>query len=181
MDERPQALEYAKPNQKLPTQFDDFVTGLFAGRLRSRWFYQQLAYYLGLTGFFLAIFFPLRNYFLFDKVSRPTAVDFVPEVESYCLPVVRAMKEFQRDNGRRPNGMEELVPRYLPDQSHEAVQLHGVDQGEFRHYAHDHHTIWYDFTPGSEGWTISGPYVNGRIPLPPVKAGPKTKPATEPN
>jgi len=95
--------------------------------------------------------------------------------------VVRAMKEFQRDNGRLPNDMDELVPAYLPDQSHKAVGLHGVNQGEFRHYGRDHHTIWYDFTPGSEGWKIRGPYVNGQIPLPPVKVGPSTRPTTQSN
>jgi hypothetical protein len=180
VDERPHELEYAQPSQKLPTQFDDFVTGLFVGRLSSRWFYQQLAYYLALTALFLAIVFPLSNYLLFNKVSRPTAVDFVSEVENYCVPVVRAMEEFQRDNGRLPNGMDELVPKYLPDQSHQPVQP-VVDQGEFRHYGRDHHTIWYDFTPGSEGWKIRGPYVNGQIPLPPVKVGPSTRPTTQPN
>ena len=57
MNEKLPALDYAKPGEKLPTQLNDFVTGLFVGRLRSKWFYLQLLYYLALAVPFLLISF----------------------------------------------------------------------------------------------------------------------------
>jgi hypothetical protein len=182
VDEKLPALDYAKPKEKLPTELDDFVTGLFVGRLRSKWFYRQLAYSLVLAVFFWLIAFQFgANYFFFGKMSDPTPADFVAEVEQYCVPVVRAMKEYQRDHGRLPNDMNELIPDYLPDQSHNAVQLFGAQAGRFERYADLHHRISYDFTPGDEHWEVSGPYVNGRIPLPAVKVTPATRPTTQTN
>src|SRR3954466_1710838 len=141
---RPMDLEYAKPTEKLSTDFNDFITGLFVGRLRSRWLYRQFAWYLVLALIFFAIpFYFANNYFFFGKLSRLTAADFVDEVRERCVPVVRAMKEFERDHGRLPNEMKELIPDCLPDQSHKMVQLYGAFQGQFQHYANLHHTIRY--------------------------------------
>jgi hypothetical protein len=109
----------------------------------------------------------------------PTPADYVADVQQSCVPVVRAMKEFRRDNGRLPNDMNELIPKYLPDQSHQLVQLYGAWAGKFEHYVQWHHRIWYDFTPGDEHWEISGSFVRGRIPLPPVAVGPATRPTTQ--
>jgi len=180
MEQKPLELEYAKPKEALPTDFDDFVTGLFVGRLRSRWFYLKAAYYLSLVLLFCAIAFKFgSNYFFFGKLSDPAPADYVADVEQRGVPVVRAMKEFQRDYGRLPNDMKELIPKYLPDQSHGSVQLYGVWAGRFEYIASWHQRIWYDFTPGDEHWEISGSFVRGRIPLPPVTMRPATRPTTQ--
>jgi len=182
VDEKPKTLGYATPESKLPTDFDDLVTGLFVGRLRSKWFYYQLGYYLALGLLFWVIAFELGvNYFRFGKLARQTPADYVADVRQYCLPVVRAMKEFQRDHGRLPNDMDELIPGYLPDQSDKAVQLFGARQGQFERPVAIHHRIQYDFTPGNEGWIVVGPDTNGRIPLPPVTIAPASRPTTQKN
>ena len=182
MDQKPLELDYSRPSERLPTELDDFVTGLFVGRLHSKWFYFQLSYYLVLAGIFWAIAFQFgANYFFLGKLRSATPADYVAEVEQHCVPVVRAMKEFQRDYGRLPNDTSELIPDYLPDQSHKDVQLGGVSSGQFNHYALWHERIWYDFTPGNEHWEVSGSFVRGRIPLPPVKLGPSTRSTTQKN
>ena len=177
VEQKPVELEYAKPKEPLPTDFDDFVTGLFVGRLRSRVFYLKGAYYLCLV-LLLCNRLQVWSNCTFG-LSDPTPADYVTDVQQHCVPVVRAMKEFQRDYGRLPNDMKELIPHYLPDQSKESVQLHGAWAGKFEHYARWHHLIRYDFTPGNEHWEISGPFVQGRIPLPSVKVSAVTSPTTQ--
>jgi hypothetical protein len=185
VDEKPQTLEYARPKEKssepseLETELDDFVKGLSAGRLRSKWFYYQLGYLFFLVLLFWVIGWQLGpNLFNFGKLTRPTPAEFVEQVEKDCVPIVRAMKEFERDRGRLPNDMRELVPKYLP--SDRDTYLLTVWNGGFRFRGKWDQAIIYDFTPGREGWYVFGGFTNGKIPLPPVKL-PATQPTTRTN
>ncbi len=180
MDQKPIDLDYATPTSGTePTALNDFFTGLFVGRLRSKWLYLQLAYYLALAGVFVAIAFYLGpNYYLVGRFSSVTPADFVGEVQQEGVPVVRAMKEFQRDHGRLPQDANELVPKYLPPSGDNAVWF-DVRQGVFAQRARWNHRIWYDFSPGTEGWYVAGHMARGRIPLPPVKVTATTRPTTQ--
>lgn len=177
MDEKFPALDYAKPKEKLPTALDDFLTGTFVGRLQSKWFYRQLAYYLLLALLFSAIAFAWGpNIIQFGKLTQPTPADFKEHVENYCVPVVRAMKEFERDNGRLPNDAHELVPKYLAQ-----VGMNDVFQGTYNHRGKWVELIVYDFRLETEGWYWRRREVYRRIPVPPVKLGPSTRATTQKN
>ena len=179
MDENRPTLEYARPQSRVPTQLDDFVTGLFVGRLRSKWFYLQSLYY-----FVLAVSFCVfglwigPNFLNFGRISGVSGQDFVPDVQQRCVPVVRAMKEYLRDHGQLPNAKKDLVPDYLPDESHVDVPAADVWGGALKHWGRWNHHVTYDFTPGQEGFYVSGPFMNGRLPMPPVKIEPSTNPTT---
>lgn len=121
----------------------------------------------------LAVYF-VPNLITFGQWKRPTPADFVPTVEAVCIPTVRAMKEYQRDNGHLPNTIDELVPKYLSTMP---------SWGQFigpNHWYVDYEvmgqTIMYQFSSDSEGWSVMGRYVNGPIPLPRVTIGPSTEP-----
>jgi hypothetical protein len=67
------------------------------------------------------------------------------------------------------------VPQYLP-----ALTGYGqasVNNGRFQWLTQYNHFIQYDFNPATEGWTVSGAFTRGRIPLPPVTVSPATRPA----
>jgi hypothetical protein len=143
-----------------------------------RWRQRRIAYLACHVALFAAIAFYFGpNYYLFHKLTRITPADFAPAVERQCVPVVRAMKEFRRDNGRMPDRAEELVPQYLPELT--GYGRASVDNGKFQWLTQYNHSIQYDFNPGTEGWTVSGAFTSGRIPLPPVTvSSPETRPAT---
>jgi hypothetical protein len=145
-----------------------------------RWRRVRVAYLAGLVAWFgaVALYFG-PNYLLFHKLTRITPADFVPRVERECVPVVRAMKEFRRDNGRMPASAEELVPRYLPLANGQTGG--SIFNGKFEWWAQYNHHVRYDFNGASEGWTVDGPFTSGRIPLPPVTISPAIRPATNPS
>jgi hypothetical protein len=151
-----------------------------------RWRRRRVAYLAGHVALFVAValyFGP--NYYLFHKLTWITPADFAPAVERNCVPIVRAMKEFRRDNGRLPKQTDELVPHYLPTSNGQARV--SVWEGEFRWPAEFNHRIRYDFNPATEGWTVDGAFTSGRIPLPPVTVSIATsqplgtRPATPPS
>ena len=137
------------------------------------WRRRRVAYY----GVLVLLFAPIAFYFgpnviMFGKLTWLAPADFVVAVERRCVPVVRAMKEFERDHGRRPNRVEELEPAYLPEDRNVRAR---VQNGEFECWTMFNHVIEYRFTPGDEGWYVRGVYTNGRIPYPPVTVGPATR------
>jgi hypothetical protein len=142
-----------------------------------RWRRLRVAYLAGLIALFAAIAFYFGpNYFLFHKLTWMTPADFAPTVQRNCVPVVRAMKEFRRDNGRLPALADELVPQYLPVLNGQARV--SVSDGEFRWSSEYKHRVRYDFNPATEGWIVEGVFTSGRIPLPPVTISPTTQPAS---
>jgi hypothetical protein len=143
----------------------------------ARWRLWRWCYYAGLGALFAGVgFYVGPNYIMFGKLTWLSPADFVPTVQRECLPVVQAMKAYQRDHGRLPDRPEELVPDYLP-----AVDpMASVWNGKFEYWTSFNHRIEYTFGPGDEGWRVEGVFVTGRIPLPPVTAGPSSRAATHP-
>jgi hypothetical protein len=114
------------------------------------------------------------NVILFHKLTRPSPDDFVPVVEKYCVPAVRAIKLYQRDHGQMPPSIDALGPPFSSHRS-DGPGYHMIDAVRpytYTAFGSFHHTIYYDFTPGHEGWTIHGAFANGPIPVPPVTLEP---------
>jgi hypothetical protein len=113
------------------------------------------------------------NLIMFGMLTSLSPADFASKVQPLSIATVRAMKEYQRDTGHLPNQMDDLIPKYLESYA-SGWQI--VANGEFMQIGGMNQMINYDFTPGSEGWNVSGPFANGPIPLPLVKIGPSTRP-----
>lgn len=146
-----------------------------------RWMYRRWMYRLGLYVLIspFALYF-VPNYILFGEFTRLKPADFIPLVESKCLPTVRAMKEFQRDTGHLPSSVTELVPKYLASEPDRPVRFQN-NEVVFPFVDNSGNTIEYFITPGpTEGWEVSGEFVYGRIPLPRVTLGPAKSAAPTP-
>jgi hypothetical protein len=140
-----------------------------------RWRRRRRAYYAALAGYFAAAAFYFGpNLIMFGKLTRLAPADFIPVVQERCVPVVRAMKQYQRDHGRLPTRERDLVPDYLPEVEW-SVLLARVDG--FEYWGEFNHVITYDFTPDHEGWRVRGEFVHGPIPLPLVDLPATPKPA----
>ncbi len=143
---------------------------------------------MGLAVLFTAIaFYVGPNVILFGKLTGLTPADFAVSVERVDVPIVRAMKQYERDHGRRPDRAEALAPKYLPEDVAERWR-YAVTRGEFRAVALHNHRVFYRFRARpdaggdstqpyedllyarypDEGWYVTGPFAEGRIPLPPV-------------
>jgi hypothetical protein len=141
-----------------------------------KWRKRRWVFRGGLATMFLLIagyFGP--NLLLFGKLTRLGPDDFVSFVESRCVPTVRAIKEYARDNGHLPATLDDLAPKYSVADQPGAAQMWA---GQFQCYSSSGHDITYDFTPGHEGWYVSGRFANGRIPSPLVTIASATRPAT---
>ena len=143
-----------------------------------RWRLIRFCYYLGL----FALVSPVTFYFgpnliNFGQLTRLSPANFVPFVQQHCVPTVRAIKQYQQDQGRLPAKLDDLVPEYLPTQP---SGIEEIENGTYRRWGDWNHTITYDFTPGAEGWRVRGHFANGPIPLPAVTAGPSSPPPEAP-
>ena len=148
------------------------------GELTERqWKQRRIAYYVVLAVLFCAVAFYLGpNRMLFGKWTWITPADFVKRAQRDGVPLVRAMKLYERDTGHLPNEIEQLIPNYLPEKIPGVVNL-GTD-AEFSILTMYNHRITYDFNPKREGFYVNGVYTRGRIPLPPVQidSAPTTHP-----
>ena len=122
---------------------------------------------------------PLAFYFgpnllNFGKLTSLAPADFVPTANTYCVPVVIAIKQYQRDHRSMPTDskLAELVPVYLRECPPGGYYY---DQ-HYTHISMHLHRITYDFA--TDTWSIRGPFVNGTLPLPPVVLPPATATAT---
>jgi len=138
-----------------------------------RWRTIRFLYRIGLYALIgpVAIYF-FMNIVMFGKLTRLTPADFVPEAQIQCLPMVRAIKQYQKDTGQWPDGLQRLVPKYIASvpwgQDIEGTQFTQwiVERSKFNH------VIIYEFTPAAEGWSVKGYFADGPIPLPKVTLGP---------
>src|SRR5947209_4349819 len=81
----------------------------------TQWRQRRRAFFAVRCVLFAAIAFWFGpNLIMFGKLTWLSPADFVPAVQRDCVPVVRAMKAYERDHGHRPEELEELVPSYLP-------------------------------------------------------------------
>jgi hypothetical protein len=149
------------------------------------WWLRRLAYYAALFVLFLTIGFYIGpNEFLFHRVLYPyhSISDYGPEITTECVPLVRAVKEYQRDYGRLPEDLYQVMPGYLP-----SCPLDARMWGDQLYFVKGDHLICYDFTPGSEGWSLvpsalagSIPVTGRAVPAPLVSLGPSTRPTPRP-
>jgi hypothetical protein len=165
-ESQPQPLDYRAPS---PAQIK-----LLEDAESRRWRYRRTLFRIGLFVLLAPVTFYFGpNVFKFGKLTRLAPADFVTSVERFGVPSVRAIKEYQRDTGHFPNQMQDLVPKYLP-----SIPGFGgdIENGQFVMWGNLEHMITYHFTAGAEGWTVSGAFANGTIPLSPVTIGPATQP-----
>jgi hypothetical protein len=142
------------------------------------WWGRRLLYYAGMFGLFLMLaFYVGPNEFLFHTILYPyhSLADYKPEIGKDCVPLVRAVKEYRRDHGQLPEYLDQLIPTYLASLKVPARMWNDqlfVLKGD--------HLICYDFTPASEGWTVSDAPIDGAVPAPLVTISPATRPASAP-
>jgi hypothetical protein len=169
-EKTPQPLDYRRPPPKAFKAVEDPEA--------TRWRYRRILFRISL----FVLLSPFTFYFVpnlikFGKLTHLTPADFIPTVQQFGVPAVRAIKEYQRDTGKFPDEIQDLVPKYLPS----GLSRGGdIENGQFIMWGEFEHAITYDFTPGIEGWTVTGAFTKGRIPLPPVTIGPATQPMFAP-
>jgi len=118
------------------------------------------------------------NWIKFHKLTNLSPYDYVPFVKAYGIPVVRAIKQYQRDTGRLPRDVDELRPKYLP--THTATRGGWVNHGRLSLYSYYNEFVEYDFTPGNEGWSVHGAFANGPIPITPATVEIDNHPTSQP-
>jgi len=73
-----------------------------------------------------------------------------------------AVRTFERDHGRLPTGMEELIPDYMNGAAGHSYS--GTTYAStIRVWDHE---VRYEFASNIEGWYVSGPKFNGRFDMP---------------
>jgi hypothetical protein len=133
---------------------------------QKNWLLRNWLLNIALVAWFLLIGFWLGpNLIMFHRLTWITADYFIPEVRSECEPVVREIKQYQIKHGRLPTSLRDLNDDRF---NHPLFHFQSIDYGVYDYRDDLHHTIRYDFTPGHEGWSVEGKWVNGPIPLPPV-------------
>jgi hypothetical protein len=120
------------------------------------------------------VFYFAKNVILFGRLTPLRPADFVEQTQRLGVPVVRAIKEYQRDTGKFPNDVQDLQPKYLPQNLGFECE---IESARVIVWGRLNHRITYDFTPGAEGWSVDGPFTSGPILLPPVTIDATTQPS----
>jgi hypothetical protein len=164
-------LNYASPNRQ------DERPPYRATPEDRAWLWRRLRYYGLQLLLFLAIVYRIGpNLFLYHSPLSPSAADYVRYTKQY-VPIIAAIKAYNRDFGKLPAGDFDLPPDYLPANYHGGgAEILGTsitfETAEFG-------VIEYDFSPTSEGWIMHFPRYDGRIAAPIVAAAPK--PSAQPS
>lgn len=163
-------LDYESPKPRyLPTPEDG------AWRLR------RLGYY----GSQLLLFFVIvcrlgPNLILFHSPFSPGPAGYVRYTKDY-IPIIAAIKAYNRDWGQLPLDSNDLPPAYQPPNFQGDVgEILGTTSITFPVGAHG--VLEYEFSPVQEGWYIHSPRYDGPLPAPIVVAAPKptTQATTQP-
>ncbi len=171
-------LAIGVPRARARSPIIEYFSTLFDDSRSGVWQRRRLLYYNGLCMLLAATAFYFGpNVILFQKLTALSPRDFVPEVQKDCVPVVRAIKLYARDNGQLPKDVTELVPKYLAAPAPVPTMIWN---GELRWYVQYHECITYDFTPGREQWRLYGELASGPIPVPPVTMPPASAPQSRP-
>jgi hypothetical protein len=144
--------------------------------MSSDWRYRGNRFVLNvcLAGWFYVVGFWLGpNRLTFGKFEGFTKADIAEVAKQNCVRTVREIKIFKRDHGfavlqGNEPGLFDLLQRRNGDYGRNEINRDGNYEFWAPNPPDYKHTITYDFTPGHEGWSVSGPYVNGPIDLPPV-------------
>jgi hypothetical protein len=148
----------------------------------ARWRWRRISYRCGLGVIFAIIAFYAGPRFIVFVRLRPYSQTALMQIaQTECAPVVRALKLYQRDNGRFPEDIYDLFPRYLskiPDEGGYSSSPSAI----FTYVCPTHQVIQYDLDPRSEGWKVFslGGADEGLLPLPIVTMGPLDQPMTRP-
>ena len=164
----PPILSYQSPKPALPPKTPE----------ERRWLYGRLFYLATLAVLFFLIAFQLGpKRILFGKFTSLTPTDFTPIVQRDCVPVVRAIMEYQRDH---PGDLPPLPPDLdALGFTYHGDALFGSEYSKLDRTYIGTHRITYNFTPGPQVWRVAGPFANGVIPVPPIVIAPSTKPAAK--
>ena len=74
---------------------------------------QRVLLNVAMVGWFVALAFWFGPHvILFHKLTGMTPLDFVPVVETNCVPAVRAVKIYQRTHRRMPASVDDLGPAF---------------------------------------------------------------------
>jgi hypothetical protein len=129
------------------------------------WRRRRLLLTLSLVLWFVCLVYFGAHVILFHKLMPLTAADFAANVQPQMVAVVREIKEYQRLNGAMPDSLYDL---YGKNPTQDQIWFgRGVHSNGYYHDV-EFGFITYDFSPGQEGWYVSGPFAGGRIPVPPV-------------
>ncbi len=121
------------------------------------------------------------NQIMFGKLTPLSPKDFSDTVRQNYAPVVQAIYAYHRDTGHYPSrDLNELIPKYIPAFPPRCL---GYYEQKLEFWEIYNQIVQYDFTPGSEGWSIRGHFANGRIPVDspiPLMPAVTSRPATVP-
>lgn len=155
-------------------------------RKDSVWRLYRLAYYeLHLLVFLVVGFKVGPNLFLFHRPFSPGLAGYVRYTDTY-VPIIAAIKAYNRDCGNLPLSSFELPPAYRP-RNFQGDDGYINDTTSITFFVGDHGVLEYEFFPGKEGWYIHAPRYDGSLPAPIVAAAPKpttpavTQPAAPPS
>jgi hypothetical protein len=142
-----------------------------------RWRLRRIAYYLGHVVLFGAIVYRAGpNMFLFHSPFSPPPQHYAGLAKQY-MPLVAAIKAYQRDFGKLPMDSFNLPPRYRPA-GYTAGEGAILGTNSITFGPIEYSVIEYNFAQPGEGWTVYAPRYKGPIPAPLVLATPS--PASRP-
>jgi hypothetical protein len=162
----PQRLNDRGPQPERAKYKDDAEA--WRWRLRRFWFRVSLFVLIGPP----VVYFG-ANYQVFGRFTVKSS-DFIPIVQKDGIPAVRAIMEYQRDNGPLPPTLDYLCPKYLSEEMIHTEPFKGIENSQFRLWVEGKYTITYDLDSAG-GWRLDGPFGSVPIPLPPVTIGPATR------
>jgi hypothetical protein len=132
-----------------------------------------------LAGWFYVIGFWLGPHvIIFRHLRGETTADLAPTIDQYCVPVVRQIKIYQRDNGHLPRSEFDLGKDFCDKHSKGTGMATIYGQLAYWRVGPGNQQLVYDFTPGHEGWHVYGVFMSGPITLPPVTLEATTKPGS---
>ncbi len=144
---------------------------------RRRWRFGRCAYRASLVGWFLLVAFRVGpDWFNYRRLTHPDPADYVDLVNTTCAPVLRGAVAYRRDTGRDPNGVDDLVPKYLPPYKVEVVWFGRRGEGAVFPFFDRRLRVSYQLANGVWVWRIEGPALDGIVPAPPVTGYPPPEP-----
>ena len=164
---------------------------------RMRLIYDRSRWIIG--GIFAVYFLP--NLMLFGQWTRISPADYVSVVQSDFVPIIKAIKEYQRDHGKVPEKLGDLVPNYVtklpPDWQavditpqyviffdvllrEECVEYLFSPPANGKLDVRQGLNTPYQIPAPTEGWYMMSNYGSGQIPLPAVTIAASTRPTTTP-
>jgi hypothetical protein len=149
----------------------------------TKWKNLRWLYRVGLLALLCLVAYCADCFLLFGKFHWISAQDYAPVIASRCMPIIRAIKLYERDEGQLPDEDKSLVPKYLKSVNGPPMWDYQYDERLCYFYdvglANFPVDVVYRFDQGDEGWYhrayFSGTLV--QLPFPPMAVPPATRPA----